>query len=440
MTTTATQVESSEVPAPEMPASTERLMSLDALRGFDMFWIVGADSLVYALHRMAQNPATNFLAYELDHAEWEGLHFYDLIFPLFVFIMGVSLVFSLGKTVARAGRAEAIKRIVRRTILLFALGIFYSGGLASPWPDVRLMGVLQRIALAYFFGGLLFCFFKPRALATICAGLLLGYWALMALVPVRDIQLSKSNLAKLAQQAGDAGTAALFDQSRHNPMTEKNSPAQAAAEKMFYATTRYTRGKFEPGLNVANHFDFRYLPGRKYDIFWDPEGYVSTIPAVATCLLGIFAGWLLQRQDFTGKRKVILLVSFGVAAVLLGWLWHLEFPVIKKIWTSSFVLVTGGYSALLLAAFYLVVDVWKYQKWCRPFLWLGMNAITVYLVANILGGFDRVARRFVGGDIQAFFNNHVATGSGELMTAAAGLLLALLFVRFLYSRSIFLRL
>src|SRR5215471_18661221 len=112
MTTTVTQVESSEVRAPQMPVSTERLMSLDALRGFDMFWIVGADSLVYALHRMAQNPATNFLAYELDHAEWEGLHFYDLIFPLFVFIMGVSLVFSLGKTIASAGRAEAIKRIV----------------------------------------------------------------------------------------------------------------------------------------------------------------------------------------------------------------------------------------------------------------------------------------------------------------------------------------
>lgn len=423
-----------------MPAPAKRLMSLDALRGFDMFWIVGADSLVYALHRMAQNPATNFLAYELDHAEWQGLHFYDLIFPLFVFIMGVSLVFSVGKTIARAGRWEAIKRIVRRTMLLFALGIFYSGGLTNPWPDVRLMGVLQRIALPYLFGGLLFCFFKPRTLAAICTSLLLGYWALMALLPIRDIQLSKGNLARLAEQAGDARTAALFDQSRRNPMTEKNSPAQAAAEKMFYSTTQYTRGKFEPGLNVANHLDFQYLPGRKYDIFWDPEGYLSTLPAIATCLLGICAGWLLERDDLSGKRKVTFLVSFGIAALLLGWLWHLEFPVIKKVWTSSFVLVTGGYSALLLAAFYLIVDVWKYQKWCRPFVWLGMNAITVYLAANILGGFDRVARRFVGGDIQAFFNGHVTAGFGELMMAASGLLLALLFVRFLYKRSVFLRL
>jgi predicted acyltransferase len=422
-----------------MPVSTQRVMSLDVLRGFDMFWIVGADSLVYALHRMTQNPATNFLAYELEHAEWQGLHFYDLIFPLFVFIVGVSLVFSLGKTIALAGRWEAMKRIVRRTILLFALGIFYSGGLASPWPDVRLMGVLQRIALAYFFGGMLFCFFKPRAMAVICVSLLLGYWALMALTPIRDIQLSKSNLAQMAEQAGDAGAAGLFHQNG-NPMTGKNSPAKAAAERMFYSTTQYTRGKFEPGLNLANHFDFRYLPGRKYDIFWDPEGYLSTFPAIATCLLGIFAGWLLQREDFSGKRKVILLVAFGLGAVLLGWLWHLEFPVIKKIWTSSFVLVAGGYSALLLAAFYLVVDVWKYQKWCRPFVWLGMNAITVYLAANILGGFDRVARRFVGGDIQAFFNSHVTTGFGELMTAATGLLLALLFVRFLYQRSVFVRL
>src|SRR5438445_9897937 len=137
----------------------QRLMSVDALRGFDMFWIIGADSLVAALNRMSHTPVTSFLASQLEHADWEGFHFYDLIFPLFVFIVGVSLVFSLTKTIEGVGRAEALKRIFRRGILLFLLGIFYSGGFSSPWPDIRLMGVLNRIALAYFFAGLLFFLF-----------------------------------------------------------------------------------------------------------------------------------------------------------------------------------------------------------------------------------------------------------------------------------------
>ena len=137
-------------------------MSLDALRGFDMFWIIGADSLVYALHRMSQTRPTKFLANQLEHADWAGFHFCDLIFPLFVFVVGVALVFSLGRTIEQQGRAEALKRVFRRGILLFVIGIFYSGGFTIAWPDMRLMGVLNRIALAYFFAGLLFCFLRPR--------------------------------------------------------------------------------------------------------------------------------------------------------------------------------------------------------------------------------------------------------------------------------------
>src|SRR5207245_647620 len=168
-----------------------------------MFWIIGADALVYALHRMSKSRPTEFLADQLEHAEWEGFHFYDLIFPLFVFIVGVSLVFSLTKTVASAGRAEALKRVFRRGILLFVIGIFYSGGFTNAWPDMRLMGVLNRIALAYFFAGLLFCFLKPRALVGVCLALLIGYWALMTFVPIRDIELTRSNIGHLAEQAGD---------------------------------------------------------------------------------------------------------------------------------------------------------------------------------------------------------------------------------------------
>ena len=428
-----------ETKATESTASSQRLMSVDALRGFDMFWIIGADSLVYALNRMSQTRPTSFLAGQLEHAEWEGFHFYDLIFPLFVFIVGVSLVFSLTKSIERAGRAEALKRVFRRSVLLFAVGIFYSGGLTSAWPDIRLMGVLNRIALAYFFAGLLFCFFKPRALVGICMGILAGYWALMTFLPVRDIQLTKDNLAHLATQAGDEQTAALFKEGG-NPSAVKNSPAWAAAEKMFFATTNRVRGRFDQGLNLANQLDFEYLPGRKYDTFFDPEGILSTIPAVATCLLGVFAGLLLRNQSLQGTQKVVWLIALGFAGVVLGWLWGVQFPVIKKIWTSSFVLVAGGYSAILLGVFYLIVDVWQARAWCQPFVWMGMNSITIYLTSNILGGFRRVAARLVGGDVRAFFDSMVAKGFGDMVISIVGLLLAFWVVHFLYKRKIFLRL
>jgi predicted acyltransferase len=409
------------------------------LRGFDMFWIIGADSLVYALNRMSHTGPTTFLADQLEHADWQGFHFYDLIFPLFVFLVGVSTVFSLSKTIEREGRGEALKRVSKRGILLFLVGLFYSGGFTKPWPDMRLLGVLNRIALAYFFTGLFFCFFKPRALAAICVGLLVSYWALMTFVPIRDIQLTKPNLARLAEQAGDAPTAALF-QDETNPSTVKGSPAWAAAEKMLFDTTKRVTGQFGPGHNLSDHLDFHYLPGKKYDNFFDPEGYLSTLPAVATCLLGVFAGLLLRSQTVPDARKAAYLIGFGIAAAALGWAWGVQFPVIKKIWTSSFVLVAGGYSAMLLGVFYLIVDVWQARAWCQPFVWMGMNSITIYLTKNIIGGgFDKVAGRFVGGDVKTFFDSHVAKGFGNMMISVMGLLLAFWFVHFLYRRKLFLR-
>ena len=422
------------------PAPSQRLMSVDALRGFDMFWIIGADSLVAALNRMAPNKPTQFLANQLSHADWEGFHFYDLIFPLFIFISGVSLVFSLRKALEAAGPAAAFWRVLRRGVLLFLVGIFYSGGFTSEWPDMRLMGVLNRIALAYTFAGLLFCLFKPRALAAILFAILIGYWALMSFVPIRDLQLTKDGLAQAAEKAGDPRTAALF-QEGGNPSTVKNSPMWAAAEKMYFATTNTVTGKFSPGHNLSDHMDFRFLPGKKYDQFYDPEGIVSTLPAIATCLLGIFAGLLLRNSSVPDTRKMAHLVGWGLAAVALGWIWDaVQFPVIKKIWTSSYVLVAGGYSALLLALFYFVVDRCKIRAWCQPFVWMGMNSITIYLASNLLGSFRRPAARLVGGDIRRFFEEHVAQGAGDMIISIVGLLLAFWFVRFLYNRKIFLRL
>jgi len=208
---------------------------------------------------------------------------------------------------------------------------------------------------------------------------------------------------------------------------------------LFRQTKDLTTGQFAPGHNLANHLDFQFLPGRKYDLFYDPEGLLSTLPAVATCLLGVLAGVWLRREDFCDKWKVIYLLSFGALAVIAGFAWGMSFPVVKKIWTSSFVLVAGGYSAMLLAVFYQVVDVWQRRDWCQPFVWIGMNSITIYVASNLLQ-FRTVATRLVGGDVKKALDTNIADGAGNLLIALVGFALIFWFVNFLYRRKIFLRL
>ncbi len=407
----STAASGSAVPAP-------RLLSLDALRGFDMFWIMGGDALAAALHKFSDNPVTVAFANQLEHVEWAGFRFYDLIFPLFVFIVGVSLVFSLGRTLEKEGRAAAVKRVLRRTLLLFALALFYSGGFTSPWPDIRLLGVLNRIALCYGAAGLLFCFLRGRGLATVCVALLAGYWALMTFVPFPDLRRVDAE-------------GRLLNPALH--ITNATNTAQ-----LNWATTNTLRGVFEPGLNLANTLDAKYLPGKKWDKTWDPEGLLSTLPAIATCLLGVFAGLFLRTS--TGDReKVAWLCVAGAVAVGAGFAWGMQFPVVKKIWTSSFVLVAGGFSALLLGGFYYVVEVLKWQRWCQPFVWYGMNPITVYLADNFIS-FRKVASRLLGGDVQAWLNKHIISGCGDLVLALGEIGVGLLLVWWLHRRKIFLRL
>jgi predicted acyltransferase len=414
----STATRAATAPSPVSPAAG-RLVSLDALRGFDMFWILGADAVIQILGlRLVHFPPFPALAAQFDHKAWAGFAFYDLIFPLFVFIVGASLVFSLSRTLEERGRGEAIKRVLIRTALLFVLGIFYSGGFTNPWPGVRLVGVLQRIALAYGAAGLLFCFFRPRALAVITVGILVGYWALLAFVPIRDIQLDTTALAARLQI---------------------DKPTLAQAHAAFDATTARVTGQYEPGLNLTNHLDFQYLPGRMYDTYWDPEGMLSMLTGAATCLLGVFAGLLLRRTDLSDRQKLGRLALAGVMALTLGWVWHLGFPVVKKIWTSSFVLVAGGWSLLLLAAFYYIVDMRRWRGWCQPFIWIGMNAITLYVAANIVRP-RTLAQRFAGGSVKTWLETHVAVGFGDFVIALVGLALVLWLARFLYRRQIFLRL
>lgn len=346
----------SAAPSESAPAPSRRLVSLDALRGFDMFWIVGAEAIVHAIGGLygidEEHPDVSTipgrLVEQLTHAEWQGFRFYDLIFPLFVFIAGVSTVFSLTKSLERHGRGPTVMRVIRRGVLLYVIGVLYYGGIANGLEGVRLMGVLQRIALAYLAAGLLFCFLSWRGLLAACVVLLAGYWAAMTFIPV---------------------------------------PGRAADADIY-----------AEGQNLANYVDKEYLPFFKWDGDHDPEGLLSTFPAIATCLLGVFAGMLLHSDKFGGHQKAGLLVLIGVACLAGGWGWSYQFPIIKKLWTSSYVLWAGGWSFLLLALFYEVVEVLGWQAWCQPFVWIGRNPITIYLLHQITS-FPELAEGVVGGEV-----------------------------------------
>jgi predicted acyltransferase len=327
-----------------------------------------------------------FFSDQMGHVAWEGFHFYDFIFPLLVFVTGLSIVFSLPRLVEREGKWTAHGRVLRRSLLLFVLGLIYYGGVSTRWPDIRLLGVLQRIALCYLFTSLLFLNLRLRGLIVACTVLLVGYWALMTFVPVPGIGA----------------------------------------------------GSFEAGENLAHWLDNQYLPGLKWNGDFDPEGLLSTLPAIGTCLLGVFAGLLLQNQTIPQQQKTWWLIGAGIVMILAGYLWSLQFPIIKILWTSSFVLVAGGWSALLLGVFHQVIDVWGWKSWAVIFLWIGGNAITLYFVHNVLN-FQELAARVAGGDVGAFLDLHVTQGTGRFANALVGLALSILLARFLYRRKIFLR-
>lgn len=375
-------------PIPAKP----RIAAVDALRGFNIFWILGADGAVLAFRTMTehQGPAIRaigqFLGTQMTHVDWEGFRFYDFIFPLFIFITGVAVVFALSHLAEREGLLRAHLRVLRRSLLLYGLGLIYYGGISHHWADIRYLGVLQRIGVCYLVASLLFLNVNLRAMIVVFVALLVGYWALMTFVPVPGIGA----------------------------------------------------GSFEPHANLANWIDLHYLPGRLWDITADPEGLLSTLPAIATCLIGVFAGILLKREDLSPQGKSLWLIGGGIVMVLAGHLWGLQFPIIKAIWTSSFVLVGGGYSLILLGVSHQVMDVWGFRSWSMIFVWIGANAITLYFLNSVLG-FEPFALRFVGGDFGALIDRLTTPGTGNFLAHLLGLVFAISLAAFFYRRKIFLR-
>lgn len=370
-----------------IPVSNGRLMSLDAFRGFVMFWIVGGEALAHALAKLdgVQSEVLNTVMIQLKHVSWEGFRFYDLIFPSFVFIVGASVAFSLGKLQASGSRRAAVRRVIWRGLLLWLVGIIYYGGISGGLEGVRLLGVLQRIGICYLVTGLLFIYLPVRGLVAAFLILLGGYWALLSFVAV---------------------------------------PGQEAVS-------------FEEGRNITNWFDSKYLPFRKWSGTHDPEGILSTLPAIATCLLGVFAGLLLKNEGLTRGKKVLTLFGAGAIFVLVGNLWGGYHPVIKCLWTSSFVVLAGGWSLVLLAFFYSVIDVVQVKRWAMPFVWIGMNPIAIYLLSTVLD-FNHIAERVLGGPVAECANGRVS-GLGALVVAVGGMILIVWLCRTLYKRKIFFR-
>ncbi len=360
----------------------ERILSVDVLRGFDMFWIIGGEHFFSAIFVLLGGPFEKYLDPQMHHTKWIGFTFYDFIFPLFVFIVGMSVVFSLKKYVEKGDISGAYKRIFKRFVILFLLGIIYNGGLTNGIENIRTFGVLQRLALTYLFAGIFYLHFNLKTLIGITVSILIGYWALLMFVP--------------------------------SPITGTVT--------------------FEYGKNLVNWFDQNFVPFRMYKPLSEPEGILSTIPAIANSLLGLFTSLLLLNKSIEPKKKAYYYLGGGLLLVLLGYLWGMNFPIIKKIWTSSYVLVTGGYSIMLFGFFYLILDVYKVQKWSLPFVWIGMNPITIYMFVNLVDVWG-IAQRFIGNPEATFLSKNIY----EVILMVIILSINLILLRFMFNKKIFIR-
>lgn len=361
-------------------SGTSRLVSIDALRGFDMFWIIGGGTLLESLVQVWNLPVTRTIRQQLEHVEWGGFHFEDLIFPLFVFVVGAVLPFSLSGRIERGHSLARIHlHVVKRTAALILLGLIVNGLLRFEWSQMRWPGVLQRIGLCYFFAALLVIHTKWRTQATVAGAVLLLYWAVTMLVPAPGCA------------AGD--------------LTMKGC--------------------------LSSYIDQQLIPGELYYKYGDNEGLLSTLPAICTALLGALAGhWL--RSDRSGSRKAAGLALAGVASLIAGLIWAQFFPIIKILWTSSYVLFAGGWSLLLLALFYWVIDVRGYRKWAYFFVVIGMNAITIYFLQRFVE-FDTIAEFFLGGIVK-----HAGLIAPLLLPFGA-LMIRWLLLHFLYRHRVFLK-
>ena len=315
-------------------STPQRLLSLDFFRG-----------LTVAAMILVNNPGSWGHIYSpLEHAEWNGCTPTDLVFPFFLFIVGVSIAYAMGsKKDDPASHKKTLFKAFKRALVLFGLGLilsffprnFADFDFVNALQHVRIPGVLQRIGVVFFIASVIFLKLSTKNIYRTFILILFGYWLLMIFVPVPGV--GYANLEK------ETNLGAWLDRTI---LTEAHLWKAAKT--------------------------------------WDPEGILSTLPAIATGLFGVLVGIYLRRKDVEVGTKMAWLFSAGVAAVLLGLLWDLEFPINKALWTSSYVLYTGGLATIFLALSYWIIDANNYNRFTKPFVVYGINAITVFFVSGLL--------------------------------------------------------
>jgi predicted acyltransferase len=326
--------------------SKERVVSVDALRGFDMFWIMGGDMAFKGLDNIFHNRISGFLKTQMDHVDWLGFHFYDIIMPLFLFLVGVSMVYSYRKRLSASTSDIPIwKHTIKRVLILWILGMIVQGNLLT--YDANHIdfytNTLQAIAGGYLIATVFILYMPVRIQVLSTAGLMLAYWAILALIPI-------------------GGT---------------------------------TANAYDPEGNVAMYVE-KAVMGTF--IGWGTYTWiVSTLNFGATVMLGVFAGYIMQ-SDQQKMRKFWLYVISGFSLIAIALIWDIWHPIIKHIWTSSFVLFSGGICVLMLALFYLIIDVWNFRKGTRWLIILGSNAIFAYVAWHLFEKqFVGVAEVFLNG-------------------------------------------
>jgi len=365
------------------PTGGQRLYSLDALRGFDMFWIMGAEEIFNTWAKATDWPALNWISNQLTHPAWNGFHLYDLIFPLFLFMAGVATPFSVGRELEKGNdKKKVLFRVIRRGLILVILGIIYNNGLhLRPISDIRFASVLGRIGIAYMFANIIFIYTKRKAQIIWFWALIIGYWLLLK----------------------------------------------------FTSAPGFPMGDLTMEGNFASYIDRSILPGKLYLGIHDPEGLVSDIPAISTGLLGILTGTFIKTSTQDGARKAGWMAVAGIGFIILALIWNFDFPINKNLWTSSFVCLVGGLSLLYFSLFYYVIDVLGYKKWAFFFKVIGMNSILIY-----------ISGRFINWE---YATNGFFQWLGELSPAVwAPVVMAICymavkwaFMYFLYRKKVFLR-
>src|SRR5215213_9051040 len=361
--------------------ATGRLLSLDVFRGITIAGMI-----------LVNNPGSWEHIYgPLEHAPWHGLTPTDLVFPFFLFIVGVSITLALGRRAKSAdSKRDLYVKIIRRTLIIFALGLVLGGFPYYDLNTIRIPGVLQRIAVCYLVASVIFLNTRWQTQAIITAALLILYCVIMNYVPVPG----------------------------------------------------FGAGNLEMEGNLAAYVDRQALGGHKWKPLYDPEGILSTIPAIATALCGVLTGHLL-RSKRAALEKVSAMFVAGLAALVAGWVWGFWFPVNKALWTSSYVLVTAGMALQFLAFCYWLIDVKGYKSWAKPFLIFGSNALILYFLAELFSNIIGVVT-FRGVDLKSWLYDNLYASwasplNASLLFAISIVLLWLGVMTILYRKRIFIK-